>query len=144
MVFLVMVITLEHLNQVNQCQVAEMDQAGKTLDPKAEGSCVTFAIHVRNVQAAVIHTYQITAFESLRQADPEIAAKLWKSMMEFCESALTALRQIKEQYPFCGAPSLYDLALDYRGEAEKRYYQNLQDSECLKITPPSGLFPKTT
>src|SRR6266481_2289297 len=127
-----MEITLEHLNLVNRFQIFELEKAAKTLDPKQQASSEAFSVHVRNVQAAVIHTYQITAFESVREADPGIAAKLWKSMMEFCESALTALGHLKDTHPSCGVPSLYDLALDYRAEAEKRYYQNLQDSECLK------------
>src|SRR2546428_12163638 len=121
-----MEITLDHLHLVNQYQVAELEKAGKALDPKEEGSRDAFSVHVRNVQAAVIHTYQITAFESLRESDPKVAAQLWKSMMEFCELALNALRHLKDIYPYCGTPSLYDLALDYRSEAEKRYHQNLQ------------------
>ena len=135
-------INAEHLNSVNRCQVAEMEKLGKQLDPKAETSCKVFGVQVRKVQAAVIHTYQITAFASLREADPALAATLWKSLMEFCENALRVLQSLKDLYPYCGAPELYDLALDYRSEAEKRYHQNLQDSECVKMQPPAGLFPK--
>ncbi len=61
----------------------------------------------------------------------------------FCETALTALRKLKDATPMYGTSELYDLALDYRGEAEKRYYQNLQDSECAKTPAPERLFPKT-
>src|SRR5437762_3301713 len=120
-------ITLEHLNSVNRCQIAEMEKAAKDFDPEDFGACEAFSNQVRNVQAAVIHTYQLTAFASLREADAAKAASLWKEMVAFCEEALTALKTLKDRFPHCGAPQLYDLALDYRGEAEKRYHQNLQD-----------------
>jgi hypothetical protein len=51
---------------------------------------------------------------------------------------------LRDIYPGCGTPELYDLALDYMREADKRYYQNLQDSECAKTQIPKGLFPETT
>jgi hypothetical protein len=139
-----MSITAEHLNSVNRCQIAEMEKVGERLDLNQPASCEAFATQVRNVQAAVIHTYQITAFASLREPDPAMAAALWKSVMDFCEHALRALRGLKVAYPFCGARELYDLTLDYRSEAEKRYHQNLQDSECQKTPPPPALFPQMT
>ena len=74
-------ITVFDLDSVNRCQVAEMEKAAKELDLQNPGSCEVFAKVVRNVQAAVIHTY--------------------------------------------------------RSEAEKRYHQNLQDSECAKTPAPS-------
>ncbi len=135
--------TLELLSTVNRRQVAEMERAGKELDPAQQKSAEALSTHVRNVQAAVIHTYQLTAFASLREPEPAKAAVLWREMSAFCETALTALRKLKDAYPMCGTSELYDLALDYRGEAEKRYYQNLQDSECAKTPAPERLFPKT-
>ncbi len=135
-------ITLEHLNSVNRCQIAEMEKAAKEFDPNKSGSGETFSLHVRSVQAAVIHTYHLTAFASLREPDAARAAVLWKEMVTFCEQALTSLKLLKERYPLCGASELYDLALDYRSEAEKRYHQNLQDAECARMPTPNGLFPK--
>src|SRR6266567_7749430 len=110
-------ITLDHLDSVNRCQIAEMEKAGKELDPTKYGSCDAFALRVRNVQAAVIHTYQLTAFASLREPDAANAAAMWKQVSNFCESALKVLRMLKDVYPGCGTPELYDLALDYRTEA---------------------------
>jgi hypothetical protein len=133
--------TLEILNSVNRCQVAEMEKAGRELDPQHFDSCNIFANHIRNVQAAIIHTYQFTAVAALRESDPTLAANLWKEMSQLCDSALKALKALKDTYPHCGTPQLYDLTLDYRSEAEKRYYQNLQDAECAKMPIPMGLFP---
>src|SRR5438128_1237299 len=109
--------TLELLDSVNRCQVAEMEKAGRELDPKDYGACETFGTHLRNVQAAVIHTYQITAFAAVREPEPGTAADMWKEMSKFCETALTALRMLKEKYPQCGTLELYDLTLDYKAEA---------------------------
>ena len=133
---------LEVLTTVNRCQVTELEKKGKELDPKEYESCEKFAVYVRNVQAAIIHTYQITAFGSLKESDPEKAAVLWRRMSDFCDSALTVLKVLKGIFPGCGTPQLYDLTLDYKIEADKRYHQNLEDSECAKTPIPEGLFPK--
>lgn len=128
---------------VNDCQVAELASAGEKLDPGLSDSCRIFGEHVRSLQAAVIHTYQLTAAEALRKEDAGEAAQAWKEMREFCQSALKALKELKNVYPECGTPQLYDLTLDYMREADKRYYHNLEDSECARTPPPQGLFPET-
>ena len=63
-------------------------------------------------------------------------------MSEFCDLALNALRSLKEKFPYCGTPELYDLALDYKLVADERYQENLRDSECLSLKIPENLFPK--
>jgi hypothetical protein len=129
--------TLELLGSVNRCQVAEMEKAVPEAVSGAE-----FFKRVRNVQASIINTYQVIALASLQTPDPSEAAAMWKEMSGLCENALRALRNIKATFSDCGTPELYDLTLDYKAEADKRYYQNLQDSECTKIPVPEGLFPK--
>jgi hypothetical protein len=135
---------LEVLSSVNRCQIAEMEKKGKELDPAQYGSCEKFSHCVRNVQAAIIHTYQITAFRSLKESDPKLAAEIWKSMSDFCNSALIVLKTLKDIFPGCGTLELYDLTLDYKIEADKRFHQNLEDYECAKMPIPEGLFPKTS
>jgi hypothetical protein len=140
-----MTITAENfeiLNAVNRCQIAELKKAGSEFKADSVEHCTAFYNHVRNVQSAVIHTYQLIAYASIREADPKKAALLWKSMGDFCDSALNVLRDLKEKYQNCGTSQLYDLALDYKGQAQKRYYQNLQDSECQPM--PVELFPQMT
>jgi hypothetical protein len=133
----------EVLDSVNRCQIAEMEKKARELDPAQSGSTAEFSRQVRNVQAAIIHTYQITAYSSLRQADPMSAAALWKAMSDLCDRALGVLRTLKDTYPGCGTNELYDLTLDYKIESDKRYYQNLEDAQWAKTPPPNGLFPKT-
>jgi hypothetical protein len=129
---------IDILTCVNRCQVAEMEKA-----TPATTTCVEFFKHVRNVQASIINTFQVVAYEAVRVADPKDAARLWKQMSTICESALRVLRKLKDAFPNCGTPELYDLTLDYKSEADKRYYQNLQDSECTRTEAPTGLFPST-
>jgi len=104
-------------------------------------SCEEFFKRVRNVQASIINTYQVIAVASLQTPNPAEAATMWKAMSGLCENALRALKKIKATFAGCGTPELYDLTLDYKVEADKRYYQNLEDSECTKIPVPEGLFP---
>jgi len=131
----------DYLSLVNECQITEMQKAGQDLIPDAVGSLEVFSEHVRNVEAALIHTYQITAFVAVREPGPQHAAKHWKEMVRICERALTATKELRDKFPNCRTPELYDLALDYMLEAQKRFHENLQDSECP--SPPEGLFPKT-
>src|SRR5258706_292499 len=119
-----------------------MAKAGQTLDPSVYGSCAKFAIHVRNVQAVIIHTYQMISLMAIREQDPSKAANMWKGMESLCDMALQKLKQLKDIYPNCGTLELYDLTLDYKNACYKRYTENLQDSECLKTPLPAGLFPK--
>jgi hypothetical protein len=123
------------LKSVNDCQISDLKQAHYDI-----ANCADFDRRVRNAEAAVIHTYQITAHAFLREEDPKKAAVLWKEMARFCESALVILKDLKLKYPTCGASEVYNVTLDYRVQAQKRYFQNLQDSECRTI--PEGIFPQ--
>jgi hypothetical protein len=129
---------LDVVDAVNRCQIDQLRKAGSQLNPATD--CAQFGKHVNNVQAVVVHTYQLIAWRAVRQADPKDAAKLWKSMVDLCDAALEVVKEYKGIYPYGGTPELYDLTLDYRNEAQKRYCQNLEDSECP--TMPAGLFPQ--
>ena len=126
---------------MNRCQISEMANAGKTLDPARGDSCGQFGRHVRNVEAVIRHSYQMTAHAALREADPAKAATLWKEMEELCQEALTHLKDLKDVYSDCGTLELYDLTLDYMIAAQNRYTQNREDAECLNVPVPRGLFP---
>jgi hypothetical protein len=129
---------LDILEAVNRSQIDQLKNAGLELDPAVDRA--RFSKHVSNVQAMVVHTYQLIAWQAVRQPDPKEAARFWKAMTELCDAALTVLKEYKSVYPHCGTPELYDLTLDYRNEAQKRYIQNVEDAECAKIPP--GLFPQ--
>ncbi len=137
-----MTIDLEMVNAMNRCQIAEMEKIGQSLDPGRSDASSTFAQHVLSAQSAIMHTWQIVAFASVREKDPAAAAMLWKDMGEYCDLALKSLNRLKDIFPGCGTPELYDLALDYKLAAERRHLDNLHDSECQHLTIPPGLFPK--
>ena len=137
-------IKLEDLNAMNRCQISEMAEAGRTLDTTRNDYCVRFGKHVRNVQAVIIHTYQMTAHAAIREADPAKAAALWKEMETLCQEALKELKELKDVHPHCGTPELYDLTLDYMNAAQHRFSQNMEDAECLKTPVPNGLFQTTS
>jgi len=134
---------METLQSVNECQLLEMRKAAETLDPTVHNSCIEFGRHIRNVQAAIIHSYQIVAHSAIRESDPREAANHWQWMTNLCDTALEILKELKDVYPHCGTPELYDLVLDYRSAAYRRYTDNLQDAECQSSEIPVGLFPKT-
>lgn len=123
------------LKTVNECQVSQLRAVLD--DPN---NCADFYNRIRHAESAIIHTYQITAQASLREADPKKASLLWKEMAQFCESILCVLRALKEKNQTCHADGMYNTTLDYWQQAQSRYIQNLQDSECP--TMPEGLFPK--
>jgi len=137
-----MIVDLAALETVNRCNVSEMEKVGKALNPENRAACELFGHQVKNVEAALIHTYRLVSYVAVNQESPAKAAELWKSMGEFSDLAINALRDIKGQFPYCGAPELYDLALDYKLAAEERYQQNTRDSECLSLKIPTNLFPK--
>jgi hypothetical protein len=57
---------LDDISAVNQWRVEEMRKAGEELAPGAVGARESFRGHVRSVEAAIIHTYQITAHRAIR------------------------------------------------------------------------------
>src|SRR5437899_2849233 len=137
-------MTLNILSNFNRCQLERIGRAGRELDPSLSQSCEVFRSEVKEVDEAIRFTYKFTAFASLREWKPEVAAEQWKDMVKLCEDAMRTLVTLKELYPACGTPELYSLALDYRKEAEERYLQNLQDAKCAKMPVREGLFPKAS
>jgi hypothetical protein len=60
-------------------------------------------------------------------------------MVKFCDDAFAVVTALQGKFPECGMLQLHDLVLEYREQADKRFYQNLRDSEVGE--PPEGLFP---
>src|SRR5947209_4398638 len=103
-----------------------MEAAGRNLDPSQQESCEVFRKRVMGVQSALMFKYAIIAHLSIRLESPAAAADIWKQMVGFCEEAIRALWKFKNLYPGCGTPELYNLALDYRQQAQERYQRNLE------------------
>ncbi len=111
---------------VNKCHIDALSKAS------VEPDCTEFLNCVVNVQCAIIHTYQMVAFMSVRESDPKKASELWKMVVDICDDALKALRELVKSNEACGTQELYDLALEYRGQANKRFF-----SESPRFRMPS-------
>ena len=133
---------LEIVDAVNRCNISEMEKIGAELNPDAFGSCQVFSVHVEAVHAALVHTFRIVSYVSIREPDPAKAAAHWRKMSQFCDLAIKALKKLKDKFPNCGTSSVYDLALDYKLASDERHGQNLRDSECQNLKIPAGLFQK--
>src|SRR5258707_1172750 len=90
---------LEVLNSVNRRQIAELEKTGRELDPSAHDAGKVFSERVRQVQAAILHTYQEVAYSAVRQADPRIAAESWQQMNALCDNPFRVLKYFKAPYP---------------------------------------------
>lgn len=137
-----MTLDLDTVDTLNRCSLSEMEKVGHSLNPQMPDSCGQFRGHVKKVEAALIYTYGLVSFIAVHRKDPFDAANLWKQMSAFCEAALTTLREMKDRFPYCGTPEVYDMALDYKIASDEKYQQNLRDSECLSLPIPGRFFPK--
>ncbi|MDB6041022.1 MAG: hypothetical protein JWM99_4863 [Verrucomicrobiales bacterium] len=137
-----MMVDLATFETLNRCNVSEMEKVGNSLSPENPTACDEFRVHLKKVEAALIHTYSLVAYLALYQKNPIDAAELWKFMSKFSDLTINTLKTIKGKFPYCGAPELYDLALDYKLASDDRHQQNTRDAECLTLTIPPNLFPK--
>ena len=124
-------------------QIAEMQQVGNSFpDASTPGAGAACARQVGLVQGVVVHTYGVAAALAKKAEDLEEASDVWNQMSRFCHAALQILADLKNKYPQCGAPELYDLILDYKLAADKRYKNTLEEIACQKMEFPAASFPK--
>ena len=110
-------------------------------DAAAPGAREAFTRQVRLVEGVVMATYGLAA-ATARKADAlEEVAEIWQGMSTFCQPALEILAVLKDKYPGCGTPELYDAVLDYKLAADKRYKGVQEEIACQKVEAPKGLFP---
>jgi hypothetical protein len=132
---------LTHLNQASLDQIMEL---GQRLDPADTASGVLFAGHVAAVETVLRQSYRAAALLAKRAATCQEAAQVWQTMSSFADRVLATLGLLKDRCPACGVSALYDLALDYKSAAEKRYQLNLEATLCQKMPLPEGLLPPLT
>jgi hypothetical protein len=124
--------TWEFINLVNQCRISEFEMASKEFDPNLPDSYAELNIYFLSVQAAIIHTYQLAAYSAVRQEQPMQASELWKYVCDLCKSALDVVTKLEGVCPRREVLAIYNLALSYMLESQKRYDQNLKDAEYFK------------
>ena len=118
--------------------------ADKNPDLDVPGACENFSRQVRMVESVVSGTY-VLAVELTRKTESlsEIAA-VWKGLEGVCNKALQAVGGLKEKYPACGTPELYDRLLDYKLACTRRHDEANEEILCQTMTTPKGLFPSLT
>src|SRR5437016_320955 len=107
--------SFDDLIQLGQPQVEEMRRVGRRHSKSGDPTeSVAFTRQIRVLEGVLIQTYGMAASLARKTEDLKEIAGIWKQMSEFCHSMLGVLATLKEKYPSCGLPELYDLALDYK------------------------------
>jgi hypothetical protein len=126
----------------NHAPVAEMQRLGaRYADQKAPGASEVFRRQARLVESVLVQTYGLAASVARKAEALEEAAAVWRETSLLCNGVLAALSELRHRYPDCGAPQLYDLALDYKLSADKRFKEVQEEIACQKHPLPPGLLP---
>lgn len=113
-------------------------------DPDMEGACLAFSRQVAKVQATIECTYAMAAQVAKRQDKLESEQEVWSIMGHLCEVALVTVKSLKDQYPYCGTPELFDVLLDYKLACDERRRHLAEEIACQGMEIPKGLFPELT
>ena len=135
-------VSFDDLLQINRPQIDEMQRIGDSFsDPNVPGACEAFTRQVKIVESILIQTYGLGTALAKRAEELREVAEIWNGMSSFCNVAFQALSSLKDKFPYCGTPQLYDLALDYKLACDKRHRGVLEEIACQSTEFPKGLFP---
>jgi len=137
-------LDLSDLTRLNQAPLDHMTELGANLDVADEARRNAFCREVAAVGGVLKQTYQAAALLARRATNCEEAGQTWKTMSDYANHVMIVLSLLKDRYPGSGTAELYDLALDYKAAAEKRYQSNLEATLCQKTPLPEGLLPPLT
>jgi len=134
-------ISFQDLVAINQPQVAALEQIGGSFpDAQSPGACEAFSRQVRQVEGVLRNTYGVAAALVRKAETLEEVSATWRQMSDLCNQALQSLKVLKDKYPYCRTPELYDLALDYKLASEKRFQHIMEELACQKKEFPKGVF----
>lgn len=120
----------------------EMQRMASALDEsKSETARAALTRQVLLVEASVRQTYGQAARLARKAEALEDVVDVWNEISRFCDAALQITAGLKNKYPQCGTPQLYDLILDYKLAADKRHQGAMEEIACHKMESPAGLFP---
>ena len=137
-------LTIEDITRLNREPIEELQSTAESLDPQEADSCAIFARQVVQVEVTLKNTYKLAALLAKRSETPEQEAEIWQDMRKYSEAVISALNELKDTYPQCGTPGLYNLALDYRIAADARLSRIKESIQCQSLPMPDGLFPRMT
>jgi len=135
-------LTIKDLVELSQEEVRRTTEKAASLDPKEPAAGAVFGQQVKSLHASLVSTYRLGAHLAKRAEDVETLAEIWNAVSLACDEILRALKTLKNDYPLCGTPELYDLALDYKNAASKRHQLNREAMEWKNAPMPPGLFPE--
>jgi hypothetical protein len=134
-------ISFEDLAELTREEVEQVAKAAGNYNPASDAGA--FPKQVRSLESLVTTSYKLAVRLAKRTTDLNELCEIWKSASEICDSILQVMKSLKDSRPECGTPQLYDLVLDYKNAAFKRYQQNLEALQWETTPPPAGLFPKS-
>ena len=111
-------------------------------DPAAMDAREAFSKQVRAVEGLITNTYRVAVAFARKANDPHEESETWRCMGGLCNMAIQILSTLKEKYPYCGTPQLYDLVLDYKIACDKRRNETEEEIACQTLPTPTGLFPE--
>lgn len=134
-------LSLSDLVELHQIEVQRTETTAQSLDPTVPESCSIFGRQVRALEGSLVSTYRAAAYLAQRTDNVEVLVEIWSAVSTACDAVLRALKTLKNDYPLCGTPEVYDLALDYKNAANKRFQLNREAIEWKNAKMPDGLFP---
>ena len=124
-------------------QLSEMAKVAASFqDPTTLEACQTFGHQVSMLEGTLKQTFRAATLIAKKGDKLEEIANVWRRMRHFCDTVLVTLATLKERYPDCGTPELYDAALDFKQACEDRLGEIEEEVQCQKIELPKGLLPE--
>lgn len=121
---------------------AELERISKVYDDAdSYEACQYFGRQVVILDGLVAAVYAQVVHCTRTIEDLNEISTLWNSYLGIVDDVITVVERLKDLYPYCGTPELYDHTLDYRNAAKRRRDNILEEIQCLDKTP-SNLFPK--
>lgn len=135
-------VSFDEIVEAGKPQIKELNRLeGELVKGQApdEESRAAFFKQANVVESVLKQTYGVAALVTRRTEDLKEIAEIWESMSQLCDLTVNGLRELKQRNPRCGAPQLYDLALDYKLACDNRLKNALEELECQKTDLPEGL-----
>ena len=102
--------------------------------------CWAFSKQVTFVEGIILSTYGVAVRSARREPDAANLVEMWGEFQPIVEKAISALFALKQKYPYCGTPELYDRMMDLRDVVVQKLRDLKQEIEC-PVNLPDALFP---
>jgi len=137
-----MCLGFDEIIKSGEPSIREIERLSKMYpDPNQPGAYEAFSRQVRQVENAIVHTYSLAAVVTRKTSNLSEIVEVWRLMGQLCQFALRVLAELKNKYPNCGAPELYDRVLDYKLACDKRFKGASEELACQTTDLPKNLFP---